>query len=702
MAKEKSKRKTSNGPGALHSRQNEFKVGDRVSLEGLQSVRYNGRQGKIFSLPKHTSDPAERYGVLLDGCDKPIAIKPCNIVASQIVAQPGYRRDGRMTTEQQRKERQAMEDATTLTQKETMSADQMEMMRLMTTMFLTEEHQIKAFGRKIEPMPNFWEEVRQEPTGGIPKSVDKKWANEYLRTSYEQSHSLPHFMEMCMKLAEYEPTMKDFLKRLGTNDPRKVHWFFSQERRPGDIFPRGMNVYRYSSFIRHSFSNQAYRKEVLHLGTTHVAVGFVDLGILFAATLEDKLSGTRAGPLRFLGIELSVYAVAKTLVIWEMFQQTPPLKTREGDKHCRAILQAWFSATWSGDTEKAVRAAIEAIVGRSSKHFSLNPEVKATLNHWSAASRMTLGEARLRWSRNTSCASSGISEMRRRVDRIAMAQYELTGDFGIEDDGALAGNILMFDCQDGSAPQASSETIFSALDWKELALLLSPSTNILQAAEEFALTGIAKLAGWARDERVTVDLRFGKVEDLVEEIAAAKPWTMSWSNVLDYIDHRDFHRLARSCSRCGDTIHFGYSMNWVVDVFGVNLIDFLGPEKAKARADVMELANKNVAIFYKSLGWVKYLRLPPPCNPINTTSNYALELLHHRAWADYFFNIARRDGPCNVASVERAVGSPLSHTGGSTVAFTWTYDPEISFNAKDGTTLNQEHLLPVVDGPNSP
>ena len=41
----------------------------------------------------------------------------------------------------------------------------------------------------------------------------------------------------------------------------------------------------YPYFLRQPFTNQAYRKELLSLGTVHVAVGFVDLGVLLSCEL---------------------------------------------------------------------------------------------------------------------------------------------------------------------------------------------------------------------------------------------------------------------------------------------------------------------------------------------------------------------------------------------------------------------------------
>lgn len=208
--------------------------------------------------------------------------------------------------------------------------------------------------------------------------------------------------------------------------------------------------------------------------------------------------------------------------------------------------------------------------------------------------------------------------------------------------------------------------------------------NVMDAAERYALDRIGKMATWARSNTVEVELKCAAIQEVVQEVATFEPWTMSWSNIADYLDYQEFHDVARACSIHGGTIHFGYSMNWTTEVFGTHIVDFPGPERADVRASILDKANQGAQGTYRAFGWDKYLRSPPPTNPINTASSYGLGRLYYRAWTDFFFQIARRHGPVSVGNVEHAIGSPLSSTGGSTVAFTWTYDPDIHFkNSKD-------------------
>jgi hypothetical protein len=195
------------------------------------------------------------------------------------------------------------------------------------------------------------------------------------------------------------------------------------------------------------------------------------------------------------------------------------------------------------------------------------------------------------------------------------------------------------------------------------------------------------MATWARSNTVEVDLKCAAIQDVVQKVATTKPRTMSWSNIVDYLDYQEFHDVARACSIHGDTLHFGYSMNWTTEVFGTTIVDFSGPERADLRASILDRANQVVQELYRALGWDRFFVSPPPTNPINTTSTFALGHQYYKAWTDFFFQIARRHGPVSVGIVEYSVASPLSTTGDGTVAFTWTYDPDIHFNLQNPDSM---------------
>lgn len=127
-----------------------------------------------------------------------------------------------------------------------------------------------------------------------------------------------------------------------------------------------------------------------------MAVGFVELGYLLTAELRDGKTGAGAlqqlaalgsqlgdegsspEALRFVGIESSPYAVAKSLVIWQMLKQTPAASSVASSLHLVAVMQAWFSTTWVSGTRAAVESALSAL--RSSGEV-YHDEVQGLLDH---------------------------------------------------------------------------------------------------------------------------------------------------------------------------------------------------------------------------------------------------------------------------------------------------------------------------------
>lgn len=112
----------------------------------------------------------------------------------------------------------------------------------------------------------------------------------------------------------------DVIKRLKGPDPTALKWLM--EAAVGDV--RFFARYPYHDRIFHSFGNIVVQDEELEPGTTHVAVGFLDLAALaascqWAAWEGDCVEGV--APLVWVGYDCSVYAVAKTLVVAQMLRE---------------------------------------------------------------------------------------------------------------------------------------------------------------------------------------------------------------------------------------------------------------------------------------------------------------------------------------------------------------------------------------------
>ncbi|KAL7573564.1 hypothetical protein ACA910_008702 [Epithemia clementina (nom. ined.)] len=390
---------------------------------------------------------------------------------------------------------------------------------------------------------------------------------------------------------------------------------------------------------------------------------------------EDK-------PLFFLAIDQSPYAVAKTLVIWEMIRQTPlacDSRTEHHlvqleDDHLRKVAQAWFSATWENGTRECVRSAIASIERTD------NPTVQTILDYWQNAPACHLSRSHNELSEARALAAGNFSaapHLRRKMDRVAMLNYELTRGFCLLNDNPVSSNILMFDCPNVCPPLGPFESVFSCIPIDAIISNLHSDSRqtVVQAAERYVLDGLSKLARAAADKQVVMESICTKFEDVIPIVRSLNPRTMSWSNICDYIDYRQFHRMVRDCSDGRSTLHFGYSMNWRDEVFGTNIMDFPGPEHVDYRIEIMERSFEMAKLKSELHKWGEYLRCPPPEGVEVTTSQYCLDWLHYETWANFFFDCATSVGcPCNVEELEYGVySSPFNNFGPFTVAFSWRY-----------------------------
>ncbi|POM58182.1 Hypothetical protein PHPALM_37209 [Phytophthora palmivora] len=192
-----------------------------------------------------------------------------------------------------------------------------------------------------------------------------------------------------------------------------------------------------------------------------------------------------------------------------------------------------------------------------------------------------------------------------------------------------------------------------------------------------------------------------KNQELLARIAMLRPYTISWSNVLDYFLPEDFHDLARRCSMYGDCVHYGYSMNWPTQVYGASIIDY-DPMNAKQFIETtldtaLGFSNSSGSSavpssleLFKMMGLDKLVNLPFREHPLNGTG-YALAHVYKQHWIDHFMRkgtlsatAAQRLGTLCTSSnsglqmgtMDLAMPSPLYRTS-LTLYMSWSYDPEL-------------------------
>lgn len=170
------------------------------------------------------------------------------------------------------------------------------------------------------------------------------------------------------------------------------------------------------------------------------------------------------------------------------------------------------------------------------------------------------------------------------------------------------------------------------------------SVDRLSVADLFiihVMTNLRRLRDLMLTNKLTIEVAYGvkavrsaaandpENQELLARIAMLRPYTISWSNVLDYFLPEDFHDLARRCSMSGDCVHYGYSMNWPTQVYGVSILDY-DPEHSKQLIDTTldtalgfsDSSGSSVPLtmdLFKMMELDKLVLLPFREHPLNST-----------------------------------------------------------------------------------
>jgi hypothetical protein len=266
------------------------------------------------------------------------------------------------------------------------------------------------------------------------------------------------------------------------------------------------------------------------LGTTHVAVGFVDLGTLREARI-DATAAAHPGPLRWVGVEASPYAVAKTAVVDAMMRAGATTD---------AVLQVWYSAAWSHATAAAFAAAVDELLARGgadNAHGATerNVEVERLLRKWQRC-EVPLATARKQWLEGLGHMWRQIGNFTHAADRDALCTYVLTGQLL----DAEVGSVCMFALPDPPfGERSNNESVFQSIPVEQLWARRQQTPDIVAAATAHLHDGIARLMARVADGSVTIALQVDHLElstpASLARIAALAPASMSWSNVCDYI-----------------------------------------------------------------------------------------------------------------------------------------------------------------------
>ncbi|KAE9080508.1 hypothetical protein PF005_g22827, partial [Phytophthora fragariae] len=598
---------------------------------------------------------------------------------------------------------------------------------------------------------------------GWPAGIDPVFARKVLYRAYLDACANPWVKALAMRDGTFFDMTNpaDMIKRWHGTAAFQILREKSGSLRYGDIIDYRevqSDVFpAYDARIRSNFANNPNRPEVYIFGTTHIAIGFNDFSSLLAATLRDEVN--TGMPLQFVGFEMSEFAVAKCKVVAQMLG-SPNVSI---SSVMEVWLSSTWSDTTLKDFRKSVDEVLNKSARTQNENSKVLSYLKHWASKDPISSAKAQSEFFSTLEKYNQKTVSVLCSFRREIDRLDLVQYILTGEVraspsvldilqqekvataNTEETGSklsaskkkrnrkkkrtgpvptsapLVGSLTMWSVPPG-APPLEKVVAFNTVDFMNLLDAYAErekhkknSAEKLSVVDLFVihiLRNLQRLRDLMLANKLTIEVHYGVVKavrgegandpenkKLLERIAAFRPYTISWSNVLDYFTPEDFHDLARRCSMHGDCLHYGYSMNWSTQVFGASIMDY-DPEHDKSLIEmVLDSAlgfqtesqmQSSMADMFKLSGLDKLLHVPFRDNPLNSTG-YVLAAGYKRKWVDHFM----KKGGLTMQSVERlgelctrsncglqqgemAMGmpSPLYRTS-LTLYMSWCYDPTL-------------------------
>jgi hypothetical protein len=200
--------------------------------------------------------------------------------------------------------------------------------------------------------------------------------------------------------------------------------------------------------------------------------------------------------------------------------------------------------------------------------------------------------------------------------------------------------VLLWDCPPFAStfgPYVDEMCVFHTLTVDDVVSSELWNGSYFQTAEKVKTARVATLMARAQSGRITLHLTLDFLTltaNSFRKVVQLQPHSVSWSNILDFMNPGEFHTLARAVSPTAT--HSGYSMNWWGRIYGASLIDY--PHSA---LHIIGEAEKATEEGLRSLcGDRPIFLLPVQHNPLNITAAF-LGKQCYPYWIDHYFQAAR-------------------------------------------------------------
>ena len=372
-------------------------------------------------------------------------------------------------------------------------------------------------------------------------------------------------------LAEDKQEFSDIVKRWGGWSDEIKEFIF--EGKVGDIFLKKTYLeYNTGQVAPQQFRNTA-PSAAPHFanGTVHVDIGFVDFGVVIDGVETIQTEGP---PVTVLAFDKEPMCVAKSMIMLEMMKISE-IKPRN-------IIEVWMSTLWTRETLEFFTAAVRNVMGTHKRGKSLPKEVINIVVFWNEICQkapMNKTEAiqfwLLRHLLQMSNACMNACNLLSADDRVSLLRYELTGAL-YEDEFTVVGSVVMCSENLSLGLQQKCEPCTEAAPSDIHLLPKRGNMKFMDRFRHYFEDKIGRFTACLKGGTLVFIPRLAMIDtrntELLEEIRRAQPYSISWSNVCDYMSPTDFHAIARAVSN-SETVHYVHSCNWTTVVYGTDVYD---------------------------------------------------------------------------------------------------------------------------------
>ena len=208
------------------------------------------------------------------------------------------------------------------------------------------------------------------------------------------------------------------------------------------------------------------------------------------------------------------------------------------------------------------------------------------------------------------------------------ARYILTGYIFEESEASLStGNRTMYAIPRSlGSTKLTHENFYYTLDIMQAEVSGFVITGSLKSdTDHLMMKKVEKLKEMVNRDQLRMSFEQAKMslenQDLISRIKKMNPYTIDWSNLVDYCSREEFLAMAKGSS-AELTVHFMHSMNWSQRVLGT----FIGDYDSNQRLGIVKGSHEGWIAHHKLYASCsssyRFLERDAPYNPLCTHCDY--------------------------------------------------------------------------------